>query len=200
MYNTLEKERRHMKLIVGLGNPGRTYSKTRHNTGFLVIDKLCEYYGVNLSEKKFKNNYVKFKVKNQDVIFTQPQTFMNLSGEAVSQLANYFKVETSDILVISDDLDLPVGKVRFRKNGNDGGQRGVRNIIERLSSKEFNRCRIGIGNDKLIPTADYVLGKVEKENLELYEQSLNHATKGIIEWINSDISTTMNLYNGDITQ
>ena len=189
-----------MKLIVGLGNPGRTYSKTRHNTGFLVIDKLCEYYGVNLSEKKFKNNYVKFKVKNQDVIFTQPQTFMNLSGEAVSQLANYFKVETNQILVISDDLDLPVGKVRFRKSGNDGGQRGVRNIIERLSTKEFNRCRIGIGNDKLIPTADYVLGKVEKENLELYEQSLNHATKGIIEWINSDISTTMNLYNGDITQ
>ncbi|NLW29726.1 MAG: aminoacyl-tRNA hydrolase [Erysipelothrix sp.] len=189
-----------MKLIVGLGNPGRTYAKTRHNTGFLVIDKLCEYYGVSLSEKKFKNNYIKFKVNQQDVILTQPQTFMNLSGEAVSQLANYFKVETNQILVISDDLDLPVGKVRFRKSGNDGGQRGVRNIIERLNTKEFNRCRIGIGNDKLIPTADYVLGKVEKENQELYEQSLNHAMKGIIEWINSDIVTTMNLYNGDMTQ
>lgn len=189
-----------MKLIVGLGNPGRTYSKTRHNTGFLVIDKLCQYYGVSLNEKKFKNNYIKFKVNTQDIILTQPQTFMNLSGEAVSQLAQYFKIETKDILVISDDLDLPVGKVRFRKNGNDGGQRGIRNIIERLNSKDFNRCRIGIGNNKLIPTADYVLGKVEKENLELYEQSLNHATKGIIEWINSDITTTMNLFNGDITQ
>lgn len=188
-----------MKCIVGLGNPGKQYEKTRHNTGFLVIDELCDIFGVTLSQKKFNAHFEKFKFQGQDILLIKPQTYMNLSGHAVGSLMGYFKVELDDLMVISDDLDLPVGKVRFRKGGNDGGQRGLRSIIGQLGNKNFNRCRIGIGNDKLIPTADYVLGKVEKENVDLYKQSLNHATKGIIHWIKSDINSTMNSYNGDIT-
>lgn len=188
-----------MKLIVGLGNPGKQYLKTRHNTGFLVIDELCRFYNVELDTKKFNAHYTKFKYQGEDIILMKPQTFMNLSGSAVISIMNYFKVEVEDLLVISDDLDLPVGKVRFRHTGNDGGQRGIRDIIKHLSTKNFNRCRIGIGNDKLIPTADYVLGKVEKENLGLYQKSLEHAKNGIIQWIKTDIQQTMNLYNGDIS-
>lgn len=187
-----------MKCIVGLGNPGKQYEKTRHNTGFLVIDLLCDFFGVSLDTKKFNAQYTKFKYKGEDIILIKPQTFMNLSGHAVVSLMNYFKVELDDLIVISDDLDLPVGKVRFRHGGNDGGQRGIRDIIKHLNSKEFDRCRIGIGNDKLIPTADYVLGKVEKENRDLYSKSVKHAQDGIICWINEGLQKTMNNYNGDI--
>lgn len=187
-----------MKCIVGLGNPGKQYQKTRHNTGFLVIDELCTFFGVSLDTKKFNAHYTKFKYQGQDILLVKPQTFMNLSGHAVISLLNYYKIDIKDLIVISDDLDLPVGKVRFRPNGSDGGQRGIRDIIKHLSTKDFNRCKIGIGNDKLIPTADYVLGKVEKENRELYQKSLQHAKEGIILWIKTDIQQTMNQFNGDL--
>lgn len=188
-----------MKCIVGLGNPGRQYEKTRHNTGFLVIDELCAHFNVSLDTKKFNAQYTKFKFKGEDILLMKPQTFMNLSGHAVSSILNYFKVDIEDLIVISDDLDLPVGKVRFRRGGNDGGQRGLRDIIKHLNTKSFDRCRIGIGNDKLIPTADYVLGKVEKENRELYKKSLEHAKEGILCWIDNGLDKTMNQFNGDIT-
>lgn len=187
-----------MKCIVGLGNPGKKYENTRHNTGFLVIDELCALFNVNLSQKKFNAHYVKFKYKDNDILIIKPQTYMNLSGHAVASLLGYYKIEPKDMMVISDDLDLPVGKIRFRRSGNDGGQRGVRSIINLLKTQEFNRCKIGIGNNKLIDTADYVLGKVEKEKLELYQNSLQHAKQGVVHWIEKGISSTMNEFNGDL--
>ncbi|HHX52524.1 MAG TPA: aminoacyl-tRNA hydrolase [Erysipelothrix sp.] len=187
-----------MKCIVGLGNPGKQYQKTRHNTGFLVIDELCSFFGVSLTQKKFNAHFEKFKYQGEDILLIKPQTYMNLSGHAVASLMGYFKVGLDDLIVISDDLDLPIGKVRFRRGGNDGGQRGLKSIISQLGTKDFNRCRIGIGNDKLIPTADYVLGKVEKEKMDIYKTSLEHATKGVINWIKEDINNTMNKFNGDI--
>lgn len=187
-----------MKCIVGLGNPGKQYQKTRHNTGFLVIDELCSFFGVSLTQKKFNAHFEKFKYQGEDILLIKPQTYMNLSGHAVASLMGYFKVGLDDLIVISDDLDLPIGKVRFRRGGTYGGQRGLKSIISQLGTKDFNRCRIGIGNDKLIPTADYVLGKVEKEKMDIYKTSLEHATKGVINWIKEDINNTMNKFNGDI--
>lgn len=188
-----------MKCIVGLGNPGKQYEKTRHNTGFMVLDECARFFGVNVETKKFNALYIKFRYKDEDILLIKPQTFMNASGEAVRDFVNYFKIDLKDVLVISDDLDLPIGKVRFRQGGNDGGQRGLRDIIKQCGSKDFNRCRVGIGNNKLIPTVDYVLGKVEKENQELFQQSINHATKGIIFWIEHGLQQTMNFFNGEMT-
>ena len=144
-----------MKCIVGLGNPGKEYENTRHNTGFMVIDALCDFYHVQLNEKKFKANYCKLKINNQDVLLVKPQTYMNLSGEAVVSLMNYYKIELKDLLVISDDLDLAFGKVRFRRSGNDGGQRGLRSIIQYLKTNQFSRCKIGIGRDTKIAVIDF---------------------------------------------
>ena len=186
-----------MKCIVGLGNPGKEYEKTRHNTGFLVIDLLCNHFNVTLNKKKFQSHYAEVNILGQKFLLVKPQTYMNNSGIAVQQLLQYYQIDAQDCLVITDDLDLSVGKVRFKPNGRDGGQRGIRNIIQQLKTQDFPRCKIGIDNNKLIPTANYVLGKVEPEKLVQYNASLEHAKKGIIVWLNDGINQVMNQYNGD---
>lgn len=187
-----------MKCIVGLGNPGKEYEKTRHNVGFMVIDELCRLLNVEINQKKFKAHFGQTMTNGEKVLLVKPQTFMNFSGEALRDIVGYFKIELEDILVISDDLDLPVGTIRFRHGGNDGGQRGIRNITQELKSKNYDRCRVGIDNNKLIPTVDYVLGKVEKEKLDLFTKTIEKAAKGCEHWITHDLQSTMNSFNGVI--
>lgn len=184
-----------MKLIVGLGNPGRDYAKTRHNTGFMCIDKVAEMLNVNFTTKKFKAEIAQTRVNGESVILMKPQTFMNLSGEAVGECARFYNIDAGDILVLVDDLDLPVGKIRLREKGSSGGQNGLKNIIAHLGTQEFKRIRIGIGNDKLMLTVDYVLGKVKKEDRALYEESLEKAAHAAVDFISQPFAKVMGKYN-----
>lgn len=184
-----------MKLIVGLGNPGREYEKTRHNAGFMVMEKIEKELGISIDQKKFKALVCKTNVKGEQVLFMKPQTYMNLSGEAVAEAMKFFRIDVKDLLVIYDDMDLPVGKVRLREKGSAGGQNGMKNIISHVHTQEFNRVRVGIGKDPRIPTVDYVLGKIRKEDLEAFDQALNLAKDAVIYAIDHSFADTMNRYN-----
>lgn len=184
-----------MKLIVGLGNPGRDYAKTRHNSGFMCIDKVASMLQVSFNTKKFKAEIAQTKINGENVILMKPQTYMNLSGEAVGECARFYHIDSQDILVLVDDLDLPVGKIRLREKGSSGGQNGLKSIINHLGTQEFKRVRIGIGHDKLMLTADYVLGKVKKEDLPLFEEALEKAAHAAIDSITQPFSKVMGKYN-----
>ena len=183
------------RMIIGLGNPGRDYAKTRHNIGFLVVDKVAEKLSTTLELKKFKALYQMVQVDGAKVFLVKPQTYMNNSGEAVATLMKYYQIQTQDILVISDDIDLPVGKIRIRSKGSDGGQKGIRSIAQYLKTSDFARLRIGIGSDPHIPTADYVLGKISKEEQPVFEVSIEEAAKAVLDFISQPIEQVMNQHN-----
>ena len=149
-----------MKLIVGLGNPGTKYAGTRHNVGFSVIVGLADKYNIELSEKKHKAIYGRGMIEGEKVILAMPQTFMNLSGESVRELVDYYKCDPSDVIVAYDDIDLAVGKLRIREKGSAGGHNGMKNIISHLGTQEFVRVRVGIGKkpDRM-DLADSVLSR-----------------------------------------
>ena len=184
-----------MKLIVGLGNPGKEYEGTRHNCGFMVIDKLAEKLNVNIDLSKFKGLYTKFKYRGEDVILLKPQTYMNLSGESVNALMQFFKIEKDDLLVIYDDLDMPVGKLRLRKTGSAGGHNGIKNIIAHLNSQDFKRIRVGIDRHKYMKVVDYVLSRFTKEENEAISQGIENAANAIIDYLDHDFDYVMNRYN-----
>lgn len=184
-----------MKLIVGLGNPEKKYEKTRHNTGFMVLDLLLEDLGITLDQEDFKSFYTTTKYKNEKIIIAKPQTYMNASGEAVQELVHYFKCDIDNLVVIHDDLDLPVGKIRLRKSGSSGGQKGMGNIIDLLGTSDIKRIRVGISNDKLIDTKDYVLSKITKEEKKDYEDSLIRAKDAIKCYLDENFDKAMNKYN-----
>lgn len=184
-----------MKLIVGLGNPGREYEGTRHNCGFMVIDKLAEKLNVRVDQNKFKGLYVKFKYHGEDVILLKPQTYMNLSGESVSTLMQFFKIEIEDLLVIYDDLDMPVGKLRLRKTGSAGGHNGIKNIIAHLNSQDFKRIRVGIDRHKYMKVVDYVLSRFTKEETDAISQGIENAVNAVIDYLDHGFDYIMNRYN-----
>ncbi|HEY4538205.1 MAG TPA: aminoacyl-tRNA hydrolase [Erysipelothrix sp.] len=179
-----------MKLIVGLGNPGRKYVKTRHNVGFLVIDEIAKRFNLSVNQSKFKADYTEFNYGGEKIVLVKPQTFMNLSGESVVQFVNFYKIDLEDMLVITDDLNLPIGKIRIRKNGSSGGQNGINNIIQHLGTKDFPRLRVGIGKDPRIETVDYVLGKLSGD--EAIEKAAD-AVEAFIE--GNTIENVMNGFN-----
>ncbi len=189
MYNS------YMKIIVGLGNPGRTYLKTRHNMGFMVIDLLLNEFNVELNEKKFKADYTIVNRLGKKFILVKPQTFMNNSGEAVNQLMRYYNIDLENLVIIYDDLDLPCGKIRLREKGNDGGHNGLKSLNQHLGTKEYKRIRIGIDNNQMIPRADYVLGKPSSEQQEDLSSALTRAKDAVIEFLDHDFNTAMNKYN-----
>jgi len=181
-----------MKLIVGLGNPGKEYQNTRHNIGFMVLD---DYLG-NISWKEEKNGIIyKTKIRGEDVIFLKPTTFMNLSGHAVAHYLNYYKIDISNLLVIQDDLDLETGTIRLKNNSSSGGHNGIKSIIEQLNSKNFLRLKVGISKPKY-DVINFVLSKFSKEEQEILNKNLN-ITKNIIDdFINNEnIERLMNKYN-----
>ena len=152
-----------MKLVVGLGNPGNEYKNTRHNAGFMALDLVAKELGASIETKKFKALIGESFHKGEKIIMMKPQTYMNLSGEAVIQAMNYYDLDDSDLIVLSDDLDLALGMIRFKEKGSSGGQRGIQNIIKHLGTSDFPRLRIGIGKSDVIPVVDYVLGKIDDE-------------------------------------
>ncbi|MGG0719531.1 aminoacyl-tRNA hydrolase [Robertmurraya massiliosenegalensis] len=174
-----------MKLIVGLGNPGKQYEKTRHNIGFEVIDELSERLQIPLNQSKHKGLYGIGNVRGEKVILLKPLTYMNLSGESVRPLMDYYQIELEDVIVIYDDLDLPVGRIRLRQKGSAGGHNGIKSMIAHMGTQEFNRIRVGINRPTNgQPIVDYVLGrftKEEREQLELVIKKCSEACEAIFE-------------------
>ena len=184
-----------MKLIVGLGNPGKEYSKTRHNVGFLLIDRLCEKLGVELDKNKCRANYGIYFHNGEKIILAKPQTYMNLSGQAVKSLMKFYDIDLEDVIIVHDDLDLPVGKLRLRMKGSSGGQKGMGSIIDLLHSSNINRIRIGISNNKLMDTKDYVLSKFTKEEKKLIDEAVDKAADAIIYSFDHGFDEVMSKYN-----
>lgn len=186
-----------MKLIVGLGNPTNKYEGTRHNVGFDVIDKMADEYGIGLDVIKHKGMYGKGKIDGQTVILLKPMTFMNLSGESVSQVASYYKIASSDIIVVYDDINLDVGRLRVRGKGSAGGHNGIKNIIANLHTEEFPRVRVGVGmKPPRMDLADYVLSHFSNEDRKLVDESYDKAIKAIALLVNDELDKAMNEYNG----
>lgn len=185
-----------MKLIVGLGNPGRTYQKTRHNVGFMVLDELAKRLGFTFSFKpKFKGNIASTTINNTAVVLLKPNTYMNLSGEAVLAVKQFYQLDDSDILVIHDDLDLPCGKIRVRQKGGSAGHKGLKSIINMINSENFQRIKIGIDKSIEIPVVDYVLGKFTKQEKKLIDEAIDTSIEIIYDWLTQDILSVMNKYN-----
>lgn len=173
-----------MKLIVGLGNPGKEYEKTRHNIGFELIDRFAESYNFPSFKEKFKGLMSEKNIGGEKVILLKPQTFMNLSGDSVVQFVNFYKLNPKeDVAIIFDDMDLPLGKTRVKINGSSGGHNGIKSIISHIGSDFFRlKCGIGRGKDKN-NTINFVLGKFSKEDMELIEPLLNIGIEAIYSFI-----------------
>ena len=184
-----------MKLIVGLGNPGKEYEKTRHNAGFLVIDKLLNKLNLKLDKNKFDSLYTIYNHQGEKIFIMKPQTYMNNSGEAVIQLMNYYDIDIDDLIVIHDDLDLPVGSMRLRRQGSSGGQKGMANIIKLLGTQRINRIRLGISKNKLIDTKDYVLGKMTNDEEKIFDEITTLAADALIYSFDNDFDLVMTKYN-----
>jgi PTH1 family peptidyl-tRNA hydrolase len=183
-------------LIVGLGNPGRKYKETRHNIGFKVIEEISRILAVLLKEKKFKNNFGKGMYEGNKIVLVQPQTFMNLSGTAVYQLMNYFKISPLELVVISDDFALPLGKIRIRKNGSAGGHNGLTSIISEIKTQEFCRVRIGIDvPSENIDPAKYVLEKFSSAEKKEINGAVKKAAEVILFIITDGVEKAMNKFN-----
>ncbi len=189
-----------MYVIVGLGNPGDKYEKTRHNVGFDVIDLLSEKYQIALTERKHKALMGKGRIEGEAVILVKPQTFMNLSGESVGEILRFYKLEpTEDLIVISDDVSLDPGTIRIRKKGSAGGHNGLKNIIAHTNTQDFKRIRIGVG--KLAPGGDmvaHVLGRFPLEDRKLVELSYERACDAICCMMTEDVDLAMSRYNGKV--
>ena len=184
-----------MKLIVGLGNPGTEYEKTRHNAGFLLIDRFCDKLGVKLDKNKCKAQYGVARYKGEKIIIAKPLTYMNLSGQAVSSLMHFYDIDVKDLIVCHDDLDLPVGKLRLRRQGSAGGQKGMASIIEQLGTSKIDRIRIGISNDKNIDTKDYVLGKFSKDDRKILDETLDKGADALVYALDHDFDLVMSKFN-----
>jgi len=181
-----------MKLIIGLGNPGKEYEKTRHNIGFMCVDN---YVDNNLWKEKFNALYLEMMIDGEKVLFIKPLTYMNLSGQAVKCFVDYFKIDIVDILVIQDDLDLPVGQIRLKVNSSAGGHNGIKSIINEIGNENFARLKIGIANNKNYETKDYVLGKFNEEEDKLIKDAIIKTKEIINYFLKNGIEKSMNRYN-----
>lgn len=185
-----------MKLIIGLGNPGRDYAGTRHNIGFGVITRVAEQYNISLNRNEHKAVCGKGMIGGEKVLLAQPQTFMNLSGESVRSLADYYKVEPEDIIVAYDDIDLAVGQIRIRRKGSAGGHNGIKNIIAHLGTNEFPRVKVGVGaKPQGGDLARHVLSRFSKEEEKKVGEILDVAVEAVETMVSQDIETAMNRFN-----
>ena len=185
-----------MKLIAGLGNVGDKYCFTRHNAGFMVLDKWALDEGLSFrEEKKLKCFLTKLRYNNEDLLLVKPTTFMNLSGEAVRAVMDYYKIEVKDILIIYDDIALDLGRIRFRANGSDGGHNGIKSIIQHVRTKDFDRLKVGIGPQPNIPSENYVLQNFPKEQHEELKDVLKKSIEAVEYYLKNDIQKAQNLFN-----
>lgn len=185
-----------MKVFVGLGNPGRQYEETRHNIGFMVIDELADKWNIPLTQSKFKGIFGQGMVNGEKVLLVKPLTYMNLSGECVRPLLDFYKLDVEDLVVIYDDLDLPPGKLRLRQKGSAGGHNGIKSLILHLQTQNFNRIRMGIDRPKNGPSiSDYVLGKFHSEERPAIDDSIKKAADACEENLTKDFLQVMNTFN-----
>ena len=182
-------------MIVGLGNPGKEYENTRHNVGFMAIDKIASKNHVTLNSKKGNGIYTIFEKEDEKILLLKPLTYMNLSGEAVKALMQYYKIAVSDILIISDDLDMPTGKIKLKYKGSSGGHNGLKNIEQHLKTQEYKRLKIGISNNKNYDTKDYVLGRFSIEEKEKIDSVLNTVIDIFDDFCINSFESVMNKYN-----
>jgi PTH1 family peptidyl-tRNA hydrolase len=188
-------------LIVGLGNPGKEYADTRHNVGFRVVDELARRYGLTFGKKERKAVVATGVMLGKKVILAKPQTYMNLSGEAVRSLVDFYEVEIPRILVISDDIDIPLGTVRLRKSGGAGGQGGMKSIIQHLGTQDFNRLRFGVSRPPgKMAVRDYVLGAFKGDEAILASQVVDRAADAVETWLREGIELAMTRHNGSIDE
>lgn len=184
-----------MKLIVGLGNPGNAYERTRHNVGFMAIDEIAKANSVDCNLTKKKGIYTIFEKNGEKIILLKPTTFMNLSGQAVREFARYYKIPIENILIISDDLDMEVGKIKLKYKGSSGGHNGLKDIEQNLKTQEYKRLKIGISNDKTKETKNYVLGKFSKQELEIILSTLQIIPNIIDDFCVQPFDSVMSHYN-----
>lgn len=184
-----------MKLIVGIGNPGKEYENTRHNIGFIALDQIARKHNVDFNEKKFNSVYTTIRINGERVILMKPETYVNLSGSAVLSMMNYFGIDKDDILVIYDDIALPLGKIRVRFKGSAGGHNGLIDIIKYLKTQNFKRMRIGIGSNDRIEKKNWVLGRFSKEEAKNLENPLKLIESVPEDFVKMSFSDFMNKYN-----
>src|SRR5262245_50848532 len=186
-----------MKVVVGLGNPGSRYEGTRHNVGFDVIDDLAQAPGTGRFQEKFQAEVAEQRVGEEKVLLVKPQTFMNLSGRAVRQLADFYQVALEDVLIVCDDINLPLGKLRFRARGTHGGHNGLRDIQNHLGTTEYARLRIGVGTPPEDEAVDHVLGRFRPSERPVIDEAVQVAAQGVVVWVHQGIQGCMNQYNAD---
>jgi len=187
-----------MNVVIGLGNPGTKYQGTRHNIGFELVDRLARGGRGATFARKFEAQVAEIEIDYHRVLLLKPETFMNLSGRSVGQAVRFYKIQPPDILVVCDDLALPVGRMRIRSGGSDGGQKGLRDIAANLGTDQFPRLRIGIGEQGDQDASSYVLSRFRSPERPLVEDTLILATQAVAVWVTQGIDQAMNRFNGSI--
>ena len=185
-----------MRLIVGLGNPGAQYENTRHNAGFMVLDKLGAEFGISIKKKKFEVHYGRGAIKDHAVMLAKPMAFMNRSGEPVQKLAAYFKIPSRELIVVHDDIDLAFGRLKIREKGGHGGHKGLKSIIHAVGEDAFVRLRIGIGRSEMgNSVSDHVLGRFYDDEAKLLDAIINRARDAVITILTEGTKAGMNQFN-----
>lgn len=185
-----------MKIIVGLGNPGKEYENTRHNIGFMTIDKLSEIMNIDINKHKFNGLVGEGMYNGEKVLLIKPQTFMNLSGNCVQEAVNFYKLNAEDIIVIYDDIDIEFGKIRIRPNGSPGTHNGMRNITEKLQTQNFPRIRVGAGRPKGEQALyEFILSGFDEVEMKIIQNSIKNASEAIIKILNDGLLKAMNEFN-----
>lgn len=185
-----------MKMIVGLGNIGRQYAQTRHNVGFMIVDELASKLNVTFQTSKFEAQVATAFQNDEKILLVKPATYMNDSGRAVGPLMSYYNVDPADLLVIHDDLDLPLGKVRLKQKGSAGGHNGIKSIISHVGDQHFKRVKVGIDHPQKMSVVDYVLGKFTPAEVAKFDDAKITALAAVEAWLaNDDFAAVMNQYN-----
>jgi PTH1 family peptidyl-tRNA hydrolase len=185
-----------MYIIVGLGNPGKKYEGTRHNIGFEAIDYLARKHNIPVKKMKHKALLGEGTIGSEKVVLVKPQTYMNLSGESVTNILKFYKVSVDKLIVVYDDIDIDPGKIRIRPKGSAGTHNGMRNIIFLLKQDNFARIRIGVGKSAVIPLEKFVLSGFRKDEISLMEEAVSRGVEAIETWVKDDLDLAMNRYNG----
>lgn len=184
-----------IKLVVGLGNPGRKYNKTRHNIGFMVLDNIAKRLELGPWKEKYGGLFIDCYVGFDKVIFLKPQNYINLSGDVMIEYVKFFGIKLDDIVIVNDDLDLPLGMLKLKQKGSSGGHNGLKNIENQLGTNEYKRVKIGISNDKTMDTKDYVLSKFTKEELKVLSVAIEKASDAVLTSFRTPFPELMSKYN-----
>ena len=186
-----------MKLIVGLGNPGRSYQDTRHNIGFMIADKIAGDFGISFSKKKFDTVYGRGLIEDNEILLVKPLAYMNRSGPPVQQLARYYRIQSKDMLVIHDDIDLAYGRLKIKEKGGHGGHNGIRSLIDAFGGGDFVRLRIGVGRSETgSDVTGHVLGKFSAQQIQFLDRIIKNARNAVVTILSHGTKVGMNLFNG----